>query len=76
MFLNNALYRCQPNPCTFEVLRPVQALKNPKEFVGVFHTESHPVIPHVDHRDAFFLFLSDLNYRLLPRPCEFQRVRQ
>ena len=66
---------CQTDARTFEILLPVQALKNPKEFVCIIHIKPHAVIADEDDRLGFTLpFAPDFNLRTLSRTGEFQGV--
>ena len=48
MAMNNALNGSQPDSGTFKLVSPMQALKNPKQFVHVFHIEPYPIISDKD----------------------------
>ncbi len=66
--MDNSLHGRKADPCPFEILPPVKALKGREELVSVFHIESDAVVPH---KDCFFdvdNFAADLNDRALPVP--------
>src|SRR6202451_4156320 len=63
MFLHDALHRGQPDACAFELFGAMQALKNSEELIGVFHTESCPVVADEDGQLSVFFQMSDLNDR-------------
>ena len=50
MAVDDALDDGQPHTGAFELTEAVQALKDPKEFMGVLHIKADPIIAHiVDH---------------------------
>jgi hypothetical protein len=55
MPVHNALYDGQPHAGALEVLTAVQALKNSKEFPGVFHVKPGAVVLHAEYDPVFFL---------------------
>jgi hypothetical protein len=67
---------CESDTCAFEILLPVQALKDPKEFIGILHVETNTVIADKDDCFDFIAsFATDLDLRDLSRTGEFQGVR-
>src|SRR5438876_7502566 len=49
VLMNDSLNSGQSHACSFEVLLAVQALKDAKQLVGIFHVEAHAVVPYEVH---------------------------
>ena len=61
VLMNDALHRGQSYTCSLEVFLAVQALKDAKKLIGIFHIETHAVIAHVHRPLAIHLLLADLD---------------
>src|SRR5437588_4984149 len=58
---NDAINECQAHAGAFEFTGPVQALKNAKQLVGMFHLETDAVIPDEDGSFVIDFGLADLD---------------
>ena len=66
MPVNDSLDTGEPNTGAFELVACVQPLEYSKELVGLFHVESHAIVPNKDHDLIFFNCGPNLDFR---RPC-------
>jgi hypothetical protein len=76
MFLDDSLHGREAHPRAFEIFWSVQSLKDAKQFVSVFHAESHPVVADIKNRPALLHFLPNLDDGLRMRPSELDRIRK
>src|SRR5579863_4487044 len=76
MPLHDTLHRCQPYPGPFELFGAVQALKDAKEFVGIFHVEANPVVTYKNHLVRPALSLSHLDDGAFTATGEFDGIGQ
>jgi hypothetical protein len=74
MLANDELHRGQADPRAFEILVPVQALKDAKEFVFVLHVETHAIVTNEEDSLSLLLKISDLNNGALARTGELERI--
>jgi hypothetical protein len=64
MLFNNALHRGQANACTLKLIGFMQTLKDSKQFVGIFHVETHAVIANKNCGLVILVRAADLNVGL------------
>jgi hypothetical protein len=48
MAMNDALDGREPYPGAFELVSPMQPLKDTEQLVGILHVETDTVVPHED----------------------------
>ena len=65
MFLHDALHRRQADARAFKILRTMQSLEDPKQFVDILHVEADAVVADREHRLPIVRVfrLTDLNDR-------------
>src|ERR1700676_454753 len=74
MFANDPLHRGQSDARAFEVLGPMQTLKDAKQLVFVLHAEADAIVANEDDALAIFLEMTDLNDGALPRTRELKSI--
>src|SRR6266478_3340461 len=73
---HNSFYRRQSDACAFEVLGPMQPLKNAEQFVGILHVEADSIVSDKDSRATVFVERADLDDRPIAREGVLDGVGQ
>src|ERR1043166_1713367 len=74
MFAKDSIHRSQTYSSTLKFLSPMEALKNAKQLVHIFHVETDTVVADENGSAAISLAFADFDDRFLARAGIFNSV--